>query len=306
MAACERATPDIVLMDLVMPKVDGVEATRRIMARTPCAILVVTASIGGNSSRVFEAMGFGALDAVNTPTLGPDGQPHDAGPLLQKIDAIGRLIGDRSGTGMTGRYRIPNGRSTDHALVAVGASAGGPAALVTLLSGLPRDFPAAMVVIQHVDAEFAAGMAEWLSEHSKIPVSVAHAGDQPRVGAVLLAGSSDHLRLESPERLGYTAEPTDYPYRPSVDVFFTSVCKHWPGQSVGVLLTGMGRDGARGLKAMRDKGFHTIAQDQNSSAVYGMPKAAATIGAAVEILPIDKIAARLIRLFPVGALTAEI
>lgn len=302
--ACARETPDLVLMDLVMPGVDGVEATRRIMARSPCAILIVTASIGANSARVFEAMGFGALDAANTPVLGADGQPREASTLLQKIDTIGKLIGDRHRTGATGLYRLPS-IGSDDALVAIGASAGGPAALATMLAGLPREFPAAVVVVQHVDEQFAKGMAEWLAEQSKLPVTVAKAGDQPLRGRVLLAGGRDHLQLEAPDRLGYTPEPIDYPYRPSVDVFFHSVCRWWLGQSVGVLLTGMGRDGARGLKAMRDKGCHTIAQDQLSSAVYGMPKAAATIGAAAEILPIERIAPRLSRLFTHGAITAE-
>ncbi|HBD32309.1 MAG TPA: chemotaxis response regulator protein-glutamate methylesterase, partial [Cupriavidus sp.] len=122
----------------------------------------------------------------------------------------------------------------------------------------------------------------------------ARAGEVPEAGAVVLAGTNDHLRLTSSGRLIYTPEPCDYLYRPSIDVFFESVVEHWRGEAIGVLLTGMGRDGAQGLKAMRERGFQTIAQDQATSAVYGMPKAAATLGAASEILPLQKIAPRLV------------
>jgi chemotaxis response regulator CheB len=181
-------------------------------------------------------------------------------------------------------------------LVAIGASAGGPAALATVLGGLPKNFPAAIVVIQHVDEHMAQGMAEWLAQHTALPVRVAGEGDRLAVGSVLLAGTNDHLVLKTPDRVGYSAEPRDYVYRPSVDAFFHSVGRLWRGDAVGVLLTGMGRDGALGLKALRSQGRHTIAQDADSSAVYGMPKAAAKLDAAVDILPLDRIAGRLMTL----------
>ena len=152
---------------------------------------------------------------------------------------------------------------------------------------------AAIVIVQHVDERMAQGMAEWLAQQCVLPVRVAEEGDRPTPGVVLLAKTSDHLVLKASDRLGYTAEPRDYVYRPSVDAFFQSVSRWWEGDVVGVLLTGMGRDGALGLKALRDQGRYTIAQDQESSAVYGMPKAAAALGAAVDILPIQRIAARL-------------
>jgi two-component system response regulator WspF len=300
-ALCASRTPDLVLMDLIMPGMDGVEATRRIMAATPCAVLVVTASVGANASRVFEAMGHGALDAVDTPLLGSalrvDEARSGAQLLLAKIADIGRLIAGRSEALGAARWRQMVSQASSHArLVAIGASAGGPAALAKLLAALPADFPSAVVVVQHVDEQFAASMAEWLSEQSTLPVRVAREGDAPSRGKVLLAGSKDHLVFKTGAALGYTLQPEDYPYRPSVDVFFHSVCRFWRGEAVGVLLTGMGRDGATGLKAMRDKGCHTIAQDQASSAVYGMPKAAAALGAAVDILSLDSIAPRLARI----------
>jgi two-component system response regulator WspF len=188
------------------------------------------------------------------------------------------------------------GYTSPDRLVAIGASAGGPAALVALLAALPKDFPAAIVVIQHIDAHMAAGMAKWLDGNCELPVRVAVEGDRPTNGCVLIAETADHLVLRSAHRLGYVPEPREMVYRPSVDAFFQSVVRQWRGEAIGVLLTGMGRDGALGLKALRDRGFHTIAQDQPTSAVYGMPKAAATLGAAVDILSIDRIASRLIML----------
>jgi chemotaxis response regulator CheB len=182
-------------------------------------------------------------------------------------------------------------------LVAIGASAGGPTAIAQVLKQLPKTFPAAIVIIQHVDEHFASGMAQWLSRESALPVRVAEEGMRPAKGAVLLARTNDHLTFKAPDRIGYTVEPKEQPYRPSVDVFFESTARFWSGDAVGVLLTGMGRDGAKGLNALRKKGYHTIAQDETTSAVYGMPKAAATLGAAVDILPLDAIAPRLVEVF---------
>jgi two-component system response regulator WspF len=295
---CAEDRPDLILMDLIMPELNGVEATRRIMVNTPCAILIVTATIEGHEAKVFEALGAGALDVVKTPILGPDGRGEGAAALLAKIDMLGRLI-----TGKPPRPRTPDAVETPAAspvrdrLVAIGASAGGPAALATVLGGLPRDFPAAVVMIQHVDVQFAPLMAKWLGEQSPLPVRTAAEGDQPQPGEALLAGTNDHLIFVNGCELGYTPEPSTYSYRPSADVFFHSVVRHWKGDVVAVLLTGMGRDGATGLKALRDAGALTIAQDRESCIVYGMSKAAVEMGAAVEVLPLDEIAARLARHF---------
>jgi two-component system, chemotaxis family, response regulator WspF len=288
---CAAQQPDVVLMDLVMPKLDGVEATRRIMAGSPCPILIVTSSVGANAWRVYEAMGAGALDAVDTPTLaGPEAR-GTMDLLLAKIEQIGRLhrAPETVRTPAVAANTAP-GRAP---LVAIGASAGGPTALAAVLGGLAADFAAGVVIVQHVDQSFAEGMAQWLDGQTPLAVRVAKEGERPQPGVALLAGTNDHLRMTASGQLAYTREPADTPYRPSVDTFFHSVVEHWRGEAIGVLLTGMGRDGAIGLKAMRAKGYFTIAQDQASCAVYGMPKAAAALGAARAILPLGAIAADL-------------
>ncbi|ODN27472.1 chemotaxis response regulator protein-glutamate methylesterase [Burkholderia contaminans] len=256
---CAAQPPDVVLMDLIMPKFDGIEATRRIMrSERPCAILIVTSCIGANAWRVFEAMGARLLDAPGGTRLAGTASRAGGGPLI-----------------------------------AIGASAGGPGALASILGGLPADFSAPIVIVQHVDRAFAEGMAQWLDGQTPLTVRVAHEGDRPQPGVALLAATDDHLRITRAGTLEYTREPAATPYRPSVDVFFNSLTEHWPGRVIGVLLTGMGRDGAIGLKALRMKGYHTIAQDEATSAVYGMPKAAATLGAARAILPLGRIAGEL-------------
>lgn len=290
---CQEETPDLILMDLVMPEMDGVEATRRIMRSKPCAIVIVASTIEGASAKVFEAMGAGALDAVSTPVFSTAHQVEGADSLLAKIDIIGRLIGADQRSQKKRITLNREGAATPDCLVAVGASAGGPAALASILGHLPSDFPAAFVIIQHVDEQFATGLVDWLSQHSSLRVRLAKAGERPTPSTVLVAGTSDHLVLTQSGIIKYTAEPRACSYRPSADVFFNSVAVEWRGPVAGVLLSGMGRDGAKGLKALRMAGHFTIAQDRASSAVYGMPKAAAEIGAAVEIVPLNRIAERL-------------
>ena len=293
---CAEDIPDLILMDLIMPVMDGVEATRRIMAQSPCAIVIVTIDRQQNVHRVFEAMGYGALDVVDTPVLGGSNPKEAAAPLLRKILNIGWLIGQSEKRVKT-VSTPPRVSGTCARIVAIGSSAGGPAALESLLKDLPKDFNAAIVLVQHVDQVFAAGMAEWLGSSCGLIVRLARDGETPQQGVVLLAGTNHHIRLLKNGTLAYTAEPVNEIYRPSIDVFFESVAQYWNGEAVGVLLTGMGRDGAQGLKLMRQQGFLTIAQDQQSSSVYGMPKAAAAIDAAVEIRPLGTSASRLQEVF---------
>ena len=297
-ARCESDKPDLILMDLFMPKMDGVQATKRIMAKTPCAIIIATSKVEEHTGKVFEAMGVGALDAVSIPVLKDVDTLGDARELLGKIETINKLVGRPKRTehrGQRSGEQQPHSdvRPRPQSLVVIGSSAGGPAALTTILASLPLTFPAAVVIIQHVDKQFAQGLTAWFTSATRLPIRVAHEGDRLEAGVVYLAGQNRHLVMFSPTQLGYTAHPEESSYCPSVDVFFKSVAKFWRGQAVGVLLTGMGRDGAEGLKALRDAGHHTIAQDKLTSAIYGMPKAAAELDAAKDILALDKIGPRL-------------
>jgi two-component system response regulator WspF len=174
-------------------------------------------------------------------------------------------------------------------IVALGASTGGPDALARILSALPEGWDVPVVLVQHVDAELAPGLAQWLTERAGRRVELAKPGDRPERGRVLLAGTADHLVLDHDLRLRYAAEPREVPYRPSVDVFFQSLAAQWPEPGVAAVLTGMGRDGARGLLALRRCGWTTIAQDEASSVIWGMPRAAAEAGAARRVLPVSEI-----------------
>ena len=285
---CAQDTPDLILMDLVMPVMDGVEATRRIMQSSPCAILIVTKSVDRRAGEVFQAMGNGALDVVDTPSIGDGGDE-----LLHKIATVGKLIG----TSQQRRSRATADQATGPVsfdvlaspLAAIGASTGGPMALATLLAKLPDDFSACVIIVQHVDAEFAEGLVSWLGGQTGLPVEIAVEGTSPQRGKVLLGGRDQHLIMGSDQRLAYTPEPAALSYRPSVDVFFESLAQNWSGTGTAALLTGMGRDGARGLLALKTAGWYTVAQDESTSVVYGMPRAAAELGAATEILPLADI-----------------
>jgi len=293
---CARDTPDLILMDLIMPGMDGVEATRHIMARNPCAIVVVTADVNDRSSKVFEAMGVGALDAVNTPSLERPGPRGGAAALLAKIETIRKLIGPNRAHRLAAAHPPLMRRhlaSAHGPLIGIGASAGGPTALAKVLAHLPADLPAPMVIVQHVDEQFAAGLANWLGQQTGLRVRLAREGDRPEAGTALLAGQDAHLVFTGPSQLGYASAPVNCAYRPSIDLFFRSVDRFWTGDAIGVLLSGMGRDGAEGLRVLRTRGHHTIAQDRHSSAAYGMPGAAAQLQAASEILPLEKIGPRL-------------
>ncbi|HYK88350.1 MAG TPA: chemotaxis response regulator protein-glutamate methylesterase [Acidobacteriota bacterium] len=294
---CAADTPDLVLMDLIMPVMDGVEATRRIMRDSPCAVLVVTATVSGNSSKVFEAMGHGALDAVNTPVFGVGSMADGADALLAKIATIGKLIGkpvNRKPVTVAEKVGV---HPQVPPLIAIGSSTGGPRVLADLLAALPAGLGASIVIVQHVDAEFAPGMAEWLNSRGALKVRVASAGCRPEPGLVWLAGTNDHLILKADLSLDYSPVPRDVPYRPSVDIFYRSLLTYWPRKDIAVLLTGMGRDGAEGLLALRSGGWHTVAQDEKSCVVYGMPRAAAELGAAAEISSPEGIASTLTRRF---------
>jgi two-component system response regulator WspF len=184
-------------------------------------------------------------------------------------------------------------------LVAIGSSTGGPRALATILSGLPENLNAAVVICQHVDLQFAQGMVQWLKSQTPLEVDLIGEGMRPRSGVALVAGTNDHLVMGSDRAFHYTSHPREYPYRPSVNTFFDSILKYWPRKDLAILLTGMGRDGGEGLAALRRAGWHTIAQDEKTSVVYGMPAAAVELGGAVEILPLTRIAGAILKNTPI-------
>lgn len=293
---CLSDTPDIVLMDLKMPEMDGVEATRQIMKKSPCPILIVTASVRGNASMVFEAMGAGAMDVINTPTLTKDDASEAIQAIHKKIKTIGKLNSSirRLQSAESKKPATSRNIDTHLPLIAIGSSTGGPSALAEILSTLPADLNAGVIIIQHVDAEFATSLASWLDEQTPLKVRIAVNGDQPAPGEVLVAGTADHLIFNKRGTLIYTEEPVDYVFRPSADVFFKSAAEYWPGSIIGLILTGMGKDGAEGLLSIRNKGMYTLAQNKETCAVYGMPKAAVELNAAVDSLPLSKISAKII------------
>ena len=286
---CRDNPPELVLLQL--GTADRVAFSRRVMDEAPCALLLLDLATELNTEWAFNALGHGALDVVHLPSLASSSTFNPA-LLLRKIQNIAWLT-------TAPQASLPRTTSTSvqrPCLIAIGASAGGPATLNQLLHELPADLDAAVVIVQHLDDKFSTGMAEWLSRESTLPVRLVQAGEIPQPGVVLLAGRNEHLTVSRQGELRYTLEPSEQIYRPSIDVFFNSLADQWPGDAIGVLLTGMGRDGAHGLKAMRERGFPTITQDQASSVVWGMPKAAVAIDAAAEVLPLGSIPARLAKL----------
>jgi len=313
--AVERAKadrPDLVLMDLIMPVMDGVESTRLIMRDAPCPILVVTATVEGNASRVYEAIGAGALDAVDTPRLGSTGTHGDTA-LLAKIAAVRRLtaadfkaVATRSDTGTassasTAHHRsvAPKTGAPAHAgshdaadpflIVAVGSSTGGPQALAMFLKSLPAVLPYAVVIVQHMDASFLPGLAQWLTSQTGRAVTLARRGDRPMPGSILVAGEPMQMIMKPGGTLDYVAGDAELIHRPSVDVFFESLAMIRSRTGAAVLLTGMGKDGAIGMMSLRNNGWRTFAQDRATSVVWGMPGAASMSGAAERTLALEHI-----------------
>jgi two-component system response regulator WspF len=291
-AAADR--PDVILMDLIMPRLNGVEATRQIMRTSPCPVVVVTATVTGNYDLVIQAMGAGALDAAETPTYGQGGTIQNGEKLLARLAKVKAALGGVTRSWMAVPLPPAVPATNLPPLVLLGASTGGPDALGEVLAAFPANFPAAVLIAQHIAAEFTPGLVQQLGARCAIPVRIAKEGDRPTAGVVLVAASDDHLAITEELTLRYTPEPRKYPFRPSVDVLFSSAAARWPQAGVAVLLTGMATDGAEGLLRLRSVFWHTIAQDEATCVVYGMPKAAAEKRAAVEVLPLSQIGSAIV------------
>lgn len=293
---CAQDRPDVILMDLVMPLMDGVQATRMIMKQSPCAVLIVTATVCGNADKVFAALSAGALDAVATPVFGVAGGIDGGEELLRKIALMEKLVVHAGHELPAPSVPAPRGvPSQVPPIVALGASTGGPNALAVILRGLPQNLRAAVVVVQHLDLQFVPAFADWLGDQTDLSVAVIRERMKPGAGTIYVAGTNDHVVVGADLTFHYTSEPTEYPYRPSVDELFLSMSRYWPRSGVACLLTGMGRDGAQGLLALRRAGWQTIAEDKKTCVVYGMPRAAVEIDAAVEVLPLEGILAAILK-----------
>ncbi len=293
-----RLRPDVITMDVRMPEMDGVEATEQIMAYYPTPILIVTASLAKEdvdfSFRMLEA---GALDIFEKPAGDdPVALRACAQALVERVRLLSRV---RVITHLRGRRRrkseptyplqgTPQGASR---LVVIGASTGGPKALQRVLSRLPSAFPAPILVVQHIASGFIQGMCEWLAGEIRLPIGVARDGEVLEPGRVYVAPENRQLVPEH-DRLHVSDRPRTTPM-PSVDVTMQEAARVFGARAVGVLLTGMGSDGAQGLLAIRKAGGQTMVQDQSTCTIYGMPRAAIELGAAQKVLPVEEIASAL-------------
>jgi two-component system chemotaxis response regulator CheB len=284
--------PDVVTMDLAMPDADGFSGIARIMAETPTPILVLTAN--PEEALGFRALSLGALDILEEPQATADLEEY--GHLLRsRLRLLAGVKVIRHLRGLRAQRVAPARASTRPDIVVIGASLGGPRALATLLRGLPAHFPVPVAVVQHIADGFTEGLASWLASESRLDVHEAVDGEPLRPGRVLLAPTGRHLLVvEGVARL--SDAPAVDTFKPSVTPLFLSAARSYGARACGVLLTGMGRDGAEGLRAIKDAGGMTLAQDEATSAVFGMPRAAIELGAVDRVLSIDDIPRALVEL----------
>lgn len=301
---CRRHRPDAITMDMVMPVMDGLAATEHIMAHFPTPILVVSSSLNrGEVYQTYEALSAGAVDVLD--------KSHDEGNMewerrllstLRLVSKVRVITHPRGRLGSMGQQQPmgqqpapllsePGGGRT---ILAVGGSTGGPGAVVEILRGLPPDLAIPILLVLHISEPFGHNLTAWLDSQSSYRVRYAVDGEVlPQNGQVLMAPPGQHLKLRH-GRLWLTSDPERHSCRPSVDVLFESLAREAATRTCACLLTGMGKDGAQGLLALRKAGASTIAQDEATSVVYGMPREAALLGAAEQILPLSSIPAALV------------
>lgn len=296
----ERLSPDVVTMDVVMPRMDGLEATRRIMEIAPVPIIIVSSTVNRREvSTTFEALRAGAVAAIPRPA-GPGNPDFQTArlELVRTVKAMAEVKVIRRWSSAAISPSAPpslNGEASP-LVVAVGASTGGPEAIRRLVAGLPRDFPLPVLVVQHMAAGFLGGLAEWLGRFSALPVSLGEAHQPARPGRIYIAPDDHHMGISRELRLTLASTPPEKGVRPAVGFLFRSVREACGRRAAVVLLTGMGDDGVREMKALREAGAMTIAQDRESSVIYGMPGEAARVGAARFHLPPEEIARMLARM----------
>ena len=294
--------PDVVSMDINMPRLDGLEATRHIMAQTPTPVVVVSGLVEQDIELSFQALEAGALAVVaKPPDRSSPGFPEKQRQLVRTLAAMAGVSVVRRGyqNSTPAQVARPPVPSETPELIVIGASAGGPSALSKLLGGLPADLPAPVLIVQHIASEFVPGLARWLDKSSPLVVRVADDGQLLQPGMALLAPGSAHLQVQRRGRglaTRLVGEQGPHRYQPSVNVLFESAAAVCKARAVGLVLTGMGDDGAAGLLAMRQAKAHTLAQDKASATVYGMPGAAVAAGAVEQVLSLAELPPALIRL----------
>lgn len=295
----ELHKPDVITMDINMPVMNGLEATRRIMEIYPVPIVIVSGS--GDLSEVntaFNAIQAGAVAVLTRPRgIGHPQHEASARALVQTVALMSEVKVIRrwprvssNGPNQRPSVALPALGSADVRIIAIGASTGGPTALQIVLSGLPRNLRVPVLVVQHIASGFVQGFVDWLNMSSKIPVHLASNGDRLQPGHVYVAPEECQMGLQGEGFIAVNNHPPENGLRPCVSYLFRSVGNVYQSHAIGVLLSGMGKDGAQELKLLREKGGITVAQDEASSVVYGMPGEAVALGAAQYILPPGRIA----------------
>jgi two-component system response regulator WspF len=285
-ASLERGSARLLLieLDLLGPRAEKLDRL------TAAGLGVVVLARPGAVGAAYDALGRGALALLEPPALADDGSLVGATRFVERLTRIASLVEAPTPSS-------PAPEAAGHApVLALGASTGGPLALATVLKALPSRFPAAVLIVQHIEGEFSEGLAQWLSGRTELPVQLAVRGGVPRAGQVYIAPPNAHLVLLPSQQFSLRAPIGGELHVPSVDTLFTSLAEHCaPGAAA--LLTGMGSDGAAGLARLRQRGWYTVAQDAASSVVYGMPRAAVELGAAEASLALPAIAPALLRHF---------